>query len=432
MPLALNRNIAILLPLSALPSKGPIGDLGPSAFEFVDFLKSIGAQAWHILPLNTPDTNGSPYSSWSSLAASPWYLYNEKVPLNYTERVNYEQLAALKREALLDLAQNTDTSEFEKKNPELVMHLQHRSQTTGSSYEFELSCQTLFHTQWQKLKTYAHASGIQIIGDLPLFVSRNSADVQLRPELFNTQVSVGVPGDQFNPDGQNWGVPSFHWQAHQAQGFKWWIERFSLLLKMTDKIRLDHFIGLHHLFEIEPGRTGEWKTSLGRELLQTLSKHFGPLPIWAEDLGAVTQEVELLRDEFQFLGMRILQFGFDGDPSSNPHHPDFKARKLITYTGTHDNQTLMGWWQTTADQKKIISKLDTQDAHLSLLKLALNTSSEWIVFPMQDLLGLNDEARMNIPGTCGPHNWSWRLSPDYQKNETLQKVKTWLQQELKA
>lgn len=425
MPLALKKNIAVLLPLSALPSKGPIGDFGPSAFEFIDFLKSMGARAWHILPLNTPDSNGSPYSSWSSLALSPWYLYDVELDLGYTERVQYDLLDEQKGKRLLDLPLDIETDEFEALHPELLSHLKFRSH----SLKFALQSQAYLHQQWQKIKTYAQSRGIQIIGDLPLFVSADSADVQLRPELFKTNLSVGVPGDQFNPDGQNWGVPSFNWPVHQAQGFQWWIERFKILLGMVDTIRLDHFIGLHHLFEIQSNQTGQWSPSLGRELLQTLTKRFGPLPIWAEDLGAVTKEVDQLRDEFNYLGMRIIQFGFDDDAHTNPHHPEYHKRRLVTYTGTHDNQTLMGWWSST-DQAKVSPFLKMNDPHLALLSLAFHTSSEWIVYPMQDLLGLDDRARMNTPGTCGPHNWSWRLSPDYQHDQTLHKVKAWLKEEL--
>jgi 4-alpha-glucanotransferase len=405
MSVALARK-AILLPVSALPGDGPIGTIGKAAFEWIDFLAEHGFHAWQILPLNAPDSFGSPYSSWSSLASSPWLLPTASA-LTDTDRVDYSTLAKLKGDALRETylvsgVTRDELDRYAEQEAWVRPHLEYALKGETDLYR-EIFFQMSFDQQWAKLKTYAESRGIEIVGDLPLFVSKQSADVALAPQLFKLgpqgelQWQAGAPPDEFAPEGQAWGVPNYEWDAHRSENFAWWKLRLKRLFDKVHHTRIDHFLGLNRIFErnLETG-VDRWAPSPGRELLQSFDPAWS---FWAENLGIVTEEAEALRRDFKIPGMTIMQFQRKAS--------EFKT---IYYTGTHDNQTMMEWASTQDDLKSA--------SHLQLLELALSNEVEWFVFPIQDLMGLGSEARFNTPGTI-ENNWSWRLPKNYQDHPKL-------------
>jgi 4-alpha-glucanotransferase len=309
--------------------------------------------------------------------------------------------------------------------------------------------QFVFFRQWQALRTYAHDRGIRIIGDIPIYVAHDSADVWANPQFFlldaegNPQRVSGVPPDYFSSTGQLWGNPIYNWSLLKETGYRWWIDRFRSALTLYDIVRIDHFRGFEAYWEVPGGETtainGRWVKGPGAELFRVLQGEFGELPIIAENLGVITPEVEAIRHEFGFPGMAILQFAFGNDPQGPSFRPHNYPREVVAYTGTHDNDTTVGWWNSTGAGDSVRTPEDVAKEHAFarayldfhdepinwvLIRAVLASVANTAVVPMQDLLGLGNEARMNHPGTSSG-NWRWRMRPgaiDLQLSARLQQL----------
>ena len=477
------RSSGVLLHPTSLPGRFGIGDLGPEAYEFVDFLVSAGQSLWQVLPLGPTGYGDSPYACYSAFAGntlliSPQRLVDEgllsvlDLPEKDTnQRVDFGQAHKVK-EQLLSLAyqnytKTTDTnlrSAFEtfaqreahwledyalfralkdahngvawsEWEPPLVRRtpaaLEGAREQLRDEIEAQMFYQFLFFEQWFALKRYANEHGVKIVGDLPIFVAHDSADVWTNPEQFKLDkngrplVVAGVPPDYFSSTGQLWGNPLYNWERMEADGFKWWIERVRATLKVVDIARVDHFRGFAACWEIPGGdktaERGQWVEAPGRELFTAIRKTLGQLPIIAEDLGVITPDVVALRDEFGFPGMRILQFGFGGD-SKNIDLPHNYVPNVVAYTGTHDNDTTVGWFRSVAgegstrtakqierERKFCLDYLnsDGEDIHWDFIRAVLTSVANTAIVPLQDVLGLGTEARMNLPNST-EGNWSWR------------------------
>lgn len=474
----LPRSFGILLHPTSLPGPWVCGVLGKEAREFLDWLKEAGAGFWQVLPLGPTGFGDSPYQSFSAFAGNPYlidpedlirrgWLAEEEPPKIPQERVDYGFLYRWKWDLLRrafqgflrrgDPEERREFSRFWEKEKEwlwdyaLFMALKdrfggrpwnewppefrHRKASVLVGFEedenvlFHAWTQWIFFRQWQEIRNYAHKQGIKIIGDIPIFVAYDSADVWAHPELFELDaegrptVVAGVPPDYFSPTGQRWGNPLYRWPVHEAEGFRWWIARVRQTLRLFDLLRIDHFRGFAAYWEIpaeEPTAVrGRWVPAPGEELFQTMLRELGELPILAEDLGVITPDVEELRDKFGFPGMRVLQFAFDGKPD-NPHLPENfpEHGRVVVYPGTHDNDTALGWYRTVSEEVRtrvqqyllaqgIIASKE-EDIPWALISLAFRSRAVLAVIPMQDVLGLGSEARLNYPSRA-EGNWTWRL-----------------------
>jgi 4-alpha-glucanotransferase len=485
---SLKRSSGILLHITSLPGKFGIGDLGHEALEFISFLATSGQSLWQVLPLGPTGYGDSPYQSLSAFAGntlliSPACLLEigllepadlERAPQFPEDRVDFGKVISYKRELLKrafdrferapDRRLREDFKEFCQSETWLEAYalfralkdahggaawnlwepeLAGRDQKALASARNELSreiqaekfYQYLFFKQWHELKEHAHKHGVKIIGDMPIFVAADSADVWENRELFkldqrgNPRVVAGVPPDYFSKTGQRWGNPIYDWDRMRQDGFHWWIERMRAALRMFDLIRIDHFRGFAACWEIpasdQTAERGQWVQAPGRELFSTLKRELGELPIIAEDLGVITPDAVALRDEFGFPGMRILQFAFDGD-SSNQNLPHNYVPNCAVYTGTHDNDTTVGWFRSspgegsTRDAKQIerersycLKYLNTDGSqiHWDFIRAAMASVARIAIVPLQDVLGLDSSARMNLPGRRHG-NWTWRFRAD--------------------
>jgi 4-alpha-glucanotransferase len=480
------RASGILLHPTSLPGRFAIGDLGRAAYEFADFLIGSGQCLWQVLPLGPTGYGDSPYACYSAFAGNTVLISPEKLVADGLlsqdeldqvqplagDRVDFSRAHEIKdcllAKAFARYQRTTDAelrSEFEtfvaqnaswltdyalfralktehdgKPWHEWERALVHRApdaiaQATGQLHdqiEAHKFAQFLFFKQWSELKTYCNQRGISLIGDVPIFVAQDSADVWTNPEQFKLDgngiptVVAGVPPDYFSATGQYWGNPLYHWERMRADGFKWWVERVRASLQMVDIARIDHFRGFAACWEIPGGDTtaerGRWVEVPGRELFTAIRNALGELPIIAEDLGVITPDVERLRDAFGFPGMRILQFAFSSDPK-NIDLPHNYHRNVVVYTGTHDNDTTLGWFnsvagagstrsaaQIIAERKLCLKYLHTGGAeiHWDFIRAVLASVADTAIVPLQDLLGLGTEARMNLPNSTSG-NWSWRF-----------------------
>jgi len=473
----MERKSGILMPMSALPSPYGIGTMGKSAYQFVDFLKAAGQKYWQLLPLGPTSYGDSPYSSFSSFAGNPYYidldlLIREKL-LRPSEvkkrdwganpaRVDYakiyenrfavlrlafqrgkemlgEELAAFRRENAswvenyaLYMAVKAGfgmASWLEWPEEEIRLHKPEAVEQYRARYAEELDfwvfCQFLFFRQWEALRDYAHEQGILFIGDVPIYVALDSADVwaerkyfQLDSKGFPQEVS-GVPPDAFTEDGQLWGNPLYDWDEMKKDGYGWWIRRIDGAKKLFDVIRIDHFRGFESYCAIPYGDTnakrGHWKPGPGMDLVGVLTSWFSDLRFIAEDLGYTTPEVEQLLKDSGMPGMKILEFAFDpkGNSDYMPHNCQHHS---VCYIGTHDNEVVNGWVKNMPD--KAVLRFAREYIHLTgdetwcqaMLRTGMATASELFVMQMQDILELGPESRMNTPGTLGG-NWEWRLLP---------------------
>jgi 4-alpha-glucanotransferase len=468
------RASGILLHPTSFPSRFGIGDLGSEAYRFVDFLANSGQHIWQILPLGPTAYGDSPYQCFSAIAGNPLLISPEtlrnngllsdadldefpelplrvdfgwvihaKIPLlrkaceNFKIKSTPEQRQAFNefcqtaewledyalfralKEAHGGASWNTWDVAIAQRKPEA---LEQWRQQSGSEIFFHKFLQFEFAQQWAYLKQYANDRGIQILGDLPIYVAHDSAEVWAHPEYFcldpetgSTTLMAGVPPDFFSSTGQLWGNPIYNWERLQQDNFKWWVERFQAMLQCVDLIRIDHFRGFESYWAIPAGEEtamyGDWKTAPGEALFLCLAEQLGRLPIIAEDLGFITPEVEALRDQFEFPGMKILHFAFDGD-SSNPYLPFNYSPNTVVYTGTHDNDTTVGWFNERNDEQRhkvwqYLGCAQTQEIHWDLIRLAFGTVSCQAIIPLQDLLGLDSGSRMNAPGQA-IGNWAWR------------------------
>lgn len=470
-----NRSSGVLLHPTSLPGPFGIGDLGPQAHAWVDTLVRAKQRWWQILPLGPTGFGDSPYQCFSAFAGNPNLispqLLQESGLLDAAdiagagfsaERVDYGAVMAFKNKILGRAWENFqagrspnlrgDFDQFRRENagwlddftlfialkeahggrswqqwpgPLKVREpaaLRHARNTLADPIGRHSFRQFLFARQWTRLKRHANERGIRIIGDTPIFVAGDSADVWANPELFllnerhEPTVVAGVPPDYFSATGQLWGNPLYNWPALKKSGYAWWVRRLREMLKQVDLIRLDHFRGFEAYWEVPAGmptaEKGRWVTGPGGDLLETLRRELGELPLIAEDLGLITPEVEELRDQFELPGMRILQFAFDGE-RDNPYLPHNFVRNTVVYTGTHDNDTTRGWYQSVSEElrdrvRRYLGR-DGRDIAWDFIRLAWSSVADYAVVPLQDLLNLGAEARMNIPGR-GEGNWNWRLS----------------------
>lgn len=471
------RYSGVLAHPTSFPSPYGIGDFGKGAYEFIDFLAEAGQHLWQILPM-VPITScgNSPYQGYSVFAGeplliSPEYLQKEglltledlqNIPDFDPGRTDYNRVREYK-DPLYRKAYETFTDsarpelkkaceDFRKDNedwlsdyclymalkeeqdglpwtewPDTLRNLSRENRLfwekeLHESISYQTFLQFIFYTQWHALKKYANDRGIAVIGDIPIFVSPDGADVWANRKLFQVDTKgypsavAGVPPDYFSATGQKWGNPLYNWKEHKKEGYRWWIERVRRQLDQVDYVRIDHFRGFEAYWEVpvdaENAITGEWKKGPGADLFLAIQKELGEdLPIFAEDLGIITPEVEALRDQFNFPGMRVLQFAFEGGESSFLPH-QFNTRNCICYTGTHDNDTSAGWYQHTSDyaRDKVRRYMNTDASSISwdFIRICLGSIARYAIFPVQDLLKVGNEARMNTPGTA-ERNWEWRF-----------------------
>ncbi len=472
------RGSGILLHITSLPSSYGIGDLGSSAYKFVDFLSETFQTFWQILPLNPSEAQRgySPYSTKSSFACNRLLINPEMiVEAGYLSKsslhslpdsnpflVSYSRSADFK-DALLDTAfRNALKSGFEKdysrfckdesywledhalfetlsslynqswdKWPEHIRdrHPDSLSQAMNKyrkMIEKEKFIQYLFYLQWKSLRKYCHQKGIQIIGDLPMFVSYDSADVWANRELFKLDSNcqplffAGVPPDRFSPTGQLWHNPVYDWEVLKSTGYKWWIRRFKRTFDLYDIVRIDHFRGLVAYWEIpannQDATIGTWQSVPVNDFFNTLYKHFFYLPVIAEDLGTITPDVQLTMRILGFPGTKVLLFAFDNDDPMHPYRPHVFPKNCLACTSNHDTNTVRGWFETEAsdeERKRFINyagcPVSVETAHLKMIQLSMMSPADMVIFPLQDVLGLGKEARMNVPGTRD-NNWRWRFT----------------------
>ena len=497
------RCSGILLHFTSLPGRFGIGDLGPCAYEFADFLFAAGQKLWQVLPLNPTGYADSPYQCFSAFAGNPMLLSLERlreqgllkasdleqVPPFPEDFVDYGpviefKMAMLRRAAQVFFADGSraDGAAFddfcERASPWLddyalfmackdahdgtmwtswQTRIRKRDARAVSEWSKELALelkaykywQFEFFQQWEHLKNYCQRRGIRFMGDVPIYVAHDSADVWAHPELFYlddegcpTAVS-GVPPDYFSATGQLWGNPIYRWDVLAASGYKWWIERFRASLAFFDMVRLDHFRGFESYWEIPAGETtaihGRWVKGPGEEFLSALQNAFGGLPIVAENLGVITPPVENLRQQFGLPGMSLLQFAFGNDPQGPSFRPHNYSRDLVAYTGGHDNDTTVGWWsssgkgdstRTPEDVRKerafaraYLHFDDESEINWVMIRAVLASVADVAIVPLQDVLGLGSMARMNLPGTVSG-NWKWRYRPGALSGELSARLRS--------
>ncbi len=471
------RLSGILLHPSSLTGPG-IGTVGAGATRFVDWLADAGQSVWQILPLVAVDEGGSPYNGLSAFAANPLLIDPDglvaeglleredlevgrpadggridfAVVVRWKERIHAAAFAAFRDGAAPSLRPGFEQfrrrhrgwldsyalfrvlrrhhggaawTQWEPKvrdrDPDTIAGLREELEEEISREAFQ---QFLFERQWQPLREHARRRGVSIVGDIPIFVAHDSADVWSNRSLFeldpegNPTVVSGVPPDYFSETGQRWGNPLYRWDRMQSDGYRWWIERFRRTLEWVDIARVDHFRGFQAHWEVpaqeETALHGRWVEGPGRGFFDALQLELGELPVIAEDLGLITEEVEQLRDELHLPGMRVLQFAFDGS-TDNPHLPENYVANAVAYTGTHDNDTIAGWWRTASEEER--ARVTPRIAsiagaiHWRLMTLVANSGANLAIFPVQDLLGLDSGSRMNTPGTAAD-NWSWRFDDE--------------------
>jgi 4-alpha-glucanotransferase len=486
------RCSGILLHVTSLPSRFGIGDLGPCAYEFADFLFSAGQKVWQVLPLNPTGYGDSPYQCFSAYAGNPMlisleYLRDQgllqnsdleyaRMPGSSEDFIDYGPVIELKTALLRRAAEaffadgsRTDRAAFDdfcegasawlddfalfmackdvhqgKMWTLWAPQIRDRDAKAVSEWAKKLTpeieahkyWQFVFFQQWRKLKSHCEQRGIRMMGDVPIYVAHDSADVWAHPELFyldergRPTVVSGVPPDYFSATGQLWGNPIYRWDLLASGGYEWWIERFRASLALFDMVRLDHFRGFESYWEVPGGETtaihGRWAKGPGEDFLLALQNALGVLPIVAENLGVITPPVEKLRQQFGLPGMSLLQFAFGNDPQGPSFRPHNYSRDLVAYTGGHDNDTTVGWWSSSGTGDSTRTPEDVRKEHdfaRAYLNFQDDSAINWVmiravmasvadvaIVPLQDVLGLGSAARMNLPGTVSG-NWKWRYRP---------------------
>ncbi|MCI8979583.1 MAG: 4-alpha-glucanotransferase [Clostridia bacterium] len=474
------RTSGVLLHISSLPSDYGIGTMGTEAYKFVDFLKTACQSMWQILPVGPTSYGDSPYQSFSTNAGNPYFidldlLYdegllkkNEYSSINWgsdSRRVDYEAIYNNRFKVLrkaFDRFKTGDMTAFNAfiqenenwiSNYALFMSIKDanngiswlewdeslRKRDSHALWEFKSSheddvlfwefIQFKFFEQWNALKQYANDAGISIVGDIPIYVALDSAEVWVYPDLFELDENLiptavaGCPPDAFSPTGQLWGNPLYNWQRHKEFGYNWWIDRIRSATSLYDIVRIDHFRGFEGYYAIpyghETAEHGEWRKGPGMDLFNAVSQELGSLPIIAEDLGFLTEDVHKLLKDSGFPGMKVLEFAFDPREESN-YLPHTYTKNSVVYVGTHDNNTTLGWIDELDKPTLDFCKkyLDTDsDILWRMIKNAMSSVSDTAIIQMQDYLELGSEARMNIPSTLGG-NWQWRMT----KRDTTKKL----------
>ncbi|TFG48304.1 MAG: 4-alpha-glucanotransferase [Candidatus Brocadiia bacterium] len=473
------RSSGILLHITSLPSKFGIGDFGPAAYEFADFLRGTGQSYWQVLPLNPPasEITQSPYDCVSAFAGNPLLISPALLakqglltageikgyPAFSEDHVNFRKAIPYKTKLLNTAFERfkakPDKADFRKFCSENSHWLDNYANfaslrnhfRTGNwpawpdefgninkiksasfqpkplnSIEKEKFLQYEFHRQWQQLKTYCGKLGIKLIGDIPIYVSYQSADVWANPQFFKLnkakrpQFVSGTPPDAFSKTGQMWNNPIYDWQMLKKTGYQWWLERIKHNLKLFDVVRIDHFRGFVAYWQIPANHKtavgGRWVRVPGEHFFRTLTEAVPEIPFIAEDLGYITPAVKKLINKYHFPCMRILQFGFTRNPSKNAHYIKNHIQNCVVYPGTHDNNTIKAWFKDEISplQKKMVfqcigQNVNKDSIHRELVRLTMASPANLAVIPMQDILGLGAEARMNTPGTRAKANWTWRL-----------------------
>ena len=472
----MERMSGILLAVSSLPSPYGIGTMGAEARAFCDFLNGARQRVWQVLPIGPTSYGDSPYQSFSTFAGNPYLIdldeligeglieRNDAEACDWgddPEKVDYGKLYAARFTVLnkayemfmRDPARRENLKAYCERNAAwlsdyaLFMALKDhfdgkmwidwpdgarlRNSAALEGYRAELServgfygfTQHVFDRQWEGLKAYAHARGIRILGDLPIYVPLDSADVWAAPDAFlldadrRPEAVAGVPPDYFTADGQLWGNPLYDWAAQKANGYAWWIKRMEKALMRFDTVRFDHFRGLASYWRVPYGmptaKIGEWVTGPGMDFISALKAHFGELDLIAEDLGYLTPDVQKLLYDSGFPGMKVLQFAFDAREPSN-YLPHTYTKNCVCYTGTHDNTTAAGWFTEAArdDAQLAVRYLGLNDAEgyaMGMVRGGMSSVADLFIAQMQDYLNLGSAARMNIPGTLGGDNWKWRM-----------------------
>lgn len=487
------RTSGILLHPTSLPGPLGSGDFGSGAYHFIDWLVSAGQTYWQMLPLGEIGPGNSPYMSSSAfagnvllidlaeLSSQGWISSAELTPhpefrpghIDFTlvqpfrierlrhaakgffasrdreKHAEYEEFCKAESTWLEDYAlfktieAHQNGSEWSHWPADLahrnLQALRRVAESCPEEIGFWKFCQWCFARQWSQLKQYANQRGVRIIGDVPIFVAYQSADVWAHQELFELDengrpsVVAGVPPDYFSETGQLWGNPLYRWETHEQNGYAWWIARLRHALTLFDLVRIDHFRGFAAYWEIPADAAtaihGRWKPGPGAKLFEALERALGHLPIIAEDLGMITPDVVELRDKFKLPGMRILQFAFAEDENNHflPHH---YVPNTIAYTGTHDNDTTLGWWHSVSDQERTFAHSyfdqyghatqgEAQEIHWGMMRALSSSLANTVIYPMQDVLGLSSDHRMNFPGKPSG-NWEWRFSWDQVKPEHAQ------------
>ena len=481
-----NRASGVLMHISSLPGSTGIGTLGKHAYEFVDFLKKSGQTYWQILPICPTSYGDSPYQSFSTFAGNPYFIDLETLEkegylkaddyknITWSGSVSYVDYSTLyiERNKIFKIICNNfkknpaaDYKDYcaENKNwlDDYALFMAIKDRHDGKAFgewEKDIRCrepealkkwkkeckeeieqykilQYLFYKQWFQLKEYANKNGIYIIGDIPIYVAADSADVWTNPDLFvldenNTPIEVaGCPPDAFSEDGQLWGNPIYDWKKMKATKYKWWKNRLGAGLKNYDVIRIDHFRGFESFYSIPYGedtaRNGVWKEGPGIDLFNQLKKEFGEMQIIAEDLGFLTESVIKMLKDSGYPGMKVLQFGFGGGSDSD-YLPSCYEKNSVVYTGTHDNDTIKGWVETTAEKDidfalEYLRLDDKEKLPEELMLKGLECVCNTCILTMQDLIGLGSESRMNTPSTVG-NNWKWRATEDQINDD----ISSWL------
>lgn len=469
------RTSGILMHISSLPSPGGIGDLGRQAFEFADFLHASGMRIWQVLPIGPTGYGESPYQSSSVFAGNPFliscrtlreeglltYKDSEEFVPESCDRVDFEAVRRNKEILLrraFDQSQESLKSRIDQFRNEQAWvddfalftavkshfgnimfsqwpdnDIRHRKPDAVRKYtellrteiDFHIFCQYLFRQQWFSLKKYCNEHGISLFGDMPIYVAEDSADTWTHPEIFQLDRDLvpkhvaGVPPDYFSADGQLWGNPLYRWGYIRRTGYQWWIDRMKGMSELYDMIRIDHFIGFANYYSVRHGmpnaRRGRWVIGPGKKLFIALSRELPDLNIVAEDLGCVNNRVRKLLNWCGYPGMKVMTFGFDSD-ESNPHYIGGYTENSVAYTGTHDNDTVLGWAEKASPEalafaEKSLGFAAPGDAPEAFVEALFRSPCNTVVVPMQDILGLDGGARMNYPGTIGG-NWLWRMKPD--------------------
>ena len=487
-----SRASGVLLHPTSLPSRFGIGDLGKTAYQFIDFLADSDQQLWQILPIGPTGFGNSPYLSYSALAGNPLLISPESLekegwlkaeelenlPKFPLDRVDFDRVIATKV-PLLKLASdrfkiqastkqldefqlfcdrhndwlndyalfmaikeaNNDSAWYQwdkaiaSRQPKAMAQWSSRLQDEIFFHQF---VQYQFFSQWTKLKKYANRKGISIFGDIPIYVAHDSVDVWAHREIFyldkktgEAALMAGVPPDYFSATGQLWGNPVYNWEELEKTNFHWWIRRVEGILEYVDIIRIDHFRGFQAFWAVPQGEKtaikGKWLEAPGEKFFQLLKQDLGQLPIVAEDLGVITPEVEALRDKFSFPGMKVLHFAFDSDRANGFLPFNFTNRNCIVYSGTHDNDTTVGWFyqRSPEAQARVVDYLGClceDGIHWALIRLAMSSVANISVFPFQDILGLGSDAKMNTPSQP-EGNWEWRCRQEAFNQELSGRLK---------
>jgi 4-alpha-glucanotransferase len=490
------RTSGILLHPTSLPGRYGIGDLGGAAFEFVDFLVSAGQSYWQVLPLSPTGYGDSPYQGLSAFAGNPMLISPEKLvaaghlsqgdldqlPYLPDDRVDFGPVIAHKTRLLdrafanfrdgtmpeqqaafglfcqeqagwledfalfMALKETHDLRPWEEWGPELAARqpeaLARARESLATEIESQKYRQWQFFEQWLAVKRYANERGIRIIGDIPIFVAKDSVDVWAGLSLFHFDedlkqtVQSGVPPDYFSETGQLWGHPLYRWDVMASEGYAWWIDRFRMAFTQADVVRIDHFRGFHNYWEVpaeeETAIKGRWLYGPGAGIFHAVTEALGEVAIIAEDLGDFDEEsragVDSLQSEFGYPGMKVVQFAFGGGPH-DPFLPHNYTREWVAYTGTHDNDTIVGWYEESSTEqerdyaRKYLGRAGSDIAD-DLIRLAWASVADTAMTTVQDLLGLGHEARMNTPSTVGPPNWCWRLRPGALTSEVAERLLT--------